>query len=177
MPNAHRKVKRRRGTEEHEPRTNPLLYCVRLGFFAGLIWGTLRWFLYTLHFTKVIPGFLADPFFRIAFLKTGWGHVVGVGSFIVFSIIAALVYYVILGRIAGPWPGLIYGALWWCFWFAAFGPVLAMMEPAYKIGYNTLATEFSIFLLWGLFIGYSIAYEFTDEASREPALSFNRMRG
>ena len=172
MPYAHRKMNLHRDREERRHRTAPVSYCIKLGFFAGLLWGGFRWVLYTIHFTKTIPAFLVDPFFRIAFLKTGWGHVIGICSFIVFSMVAALIYYYVLGRIAGPWPGLFYGAFWWCVWFLTAGPLLAMVEPVYKIGYNTISTELSVFLIWGLFIGYTIAFEFNDETSREPVKLF-----
>ncbi|WP_235946598.1 YqhR family membrane protein [Paenibacillus glycinis] len=149
--------------------TNPFFYCLQLGFFAGLIWGLVRWLLYIIHFTKVLPGFLADPFFRQSFLKTSWGHLLGIGFFIVFSILAALLYKLLLGRIAGPWPGLFYGLFWWAVLFPLAGPALGLFQPITKIGYDTIFTECALFLVWGLFIGYTIAFEYTDEASREPA--------
>lgn len=162
------RIRRDRSDYNGKQRTDPFRYCLVLGFFAGLIWGTFRWVLYLVHFTKVIPGFLADPFFRIAFLKTGWGHVVGIGSFIIFSIIATLLYKLLFGRLKGPLPGLAYGALWWGAMFIVIAPVFNMTMPINKIGYDTLVSEMCAFLLWGLFIGYSISFEYNDEASREP---------
>ncbi|WP_274651769.1 YqhR family membrane protein [Paenibacillus humicola] len=172
MAHAHRKPNLHRLRERRRNVTNPAGYSLMIGFFAGLLWGGLRWLLYIVHFTHVIPAFLLDPFFRLSFLKTGWGQLAGLGGFILFSIAAALIYYYTLGRIAGPWPGLVYGFFWWCVWFAAVGPLLRMMEPLHKIGYDSMTTELCVFLMWGLFIGYSIAYEFNDETSREPVKLF-----
>ncbi|WP_308639022.1 YqhR family membrane protein [Paenibacillus silvisoli] len=160
--------KRSGGTDYGGKQTNPFTYCLKLGFFAGLIWGLLHWLLFLIHFTKVSPGYLVEPFFRESFLKTFWGQLVGVGAFIVFSIIATFIYKVMLGRIPGPWPGLIYGLVWWLLLFLTIGPVMQIVDPINKIGYDTIATEGSLFAVWGLFIGYTIAFEFTDEASREP---------
>ncbi|OMF34237.1 hypothetical protein BK133_13040 [Paenibacillus sp. FSL H8-0548] len=148
--------------------TNAWLYSIKIGFFAGLIWGCVRWLFYEMNFTKVMPGFAADPFFKVSFLKTAWGSVVGIGFFIILSIVAALLYKFTLGRLRGPWPGVLYGAVWWAILFIAVGPMLGIMEVISKVGWNTIYTEFCVFLLWGVFIGYSIAFEFTDEASREP---------
>lgn len=148
--------------------TNKWMYGLKIGFFAGLLWGIVRWLFYEMKFTKELPGLMADPFFRSTFLKTGWGIVIGIGSFIIFSIIAALLYMFVLGKLRGPWPGLLYGAVWWAIVFLALGPLLSITQPIRTAGWNTLSSEFCIFLLWGLFIGYSIAFEFTDEASREP---------
>jgi hypothetical protein len=156
------------GSSDTEGYTNPLTFCLSLGFFAGLIWGTIRGVAYWLKFTKLTPGLLADPFFRISFLKTGWGYAVGIGVFIVFSMICSLLYFALFGKIRGPHMGVVYGFLWWVVIFGFIGPLLGMSDKLTMIGWNTLFTELCIFLLWGIFIGYTIAFEFTDEASREP---------
>ncbi|WP_192043587.1 YqhR family membrane protein [Paenibacillus rhizovicinus] len=160
--------KKQRERYDESAHTNPFWYCLQLGFFAGLIWGATRWLLYLISFTKVLPGFLADPFFRQSFLKTFWGHLVGIGFFIVFSIIAAFLYKIALGRLSGPWPGLFYGLFWWLILFVMGGPLMGMFPHMNKIGYDTIFSECALYLVWGLFIGYTIAYEYTDEASREP---------
>ncbi|WP_338551853.1 YqhR family membrane protein [Paenibacillus sp. KS-LC4] len=153
---------------EGKHHTNIWTYCLSTGFFAGLIWGVLRWFFYEMKFTLELPGIMADPFFRSAFLKTGWGYVVGIGSYIVFSMIAALIYGLLLRKLKGPWPGVLYGLVWWAIIFLALGPLLHVTRSVWKTGWNTLSAELCVFLLWGVFIGYTIAFEFTDEASREP---------
>ncbi|MGO4544329.1 YqhR family membrane protein [Paenibacillus sp. 2TAB23] len=158
----------RNGYDKQQHHTNPWLYPIQIGFFAGLIWGIIRWMFYEMKFTKVLPGFAADPFFKESFLKTAWGEVVGIAFFVLFSIAAALLYKVALGKLRGPWPGVVYGAIWWAVLFVALGPLLQFTDGIRKEGWNTLYTELCVFLLWGLFIGYSIAFEFTDEASREP---------
>lgn len=159
---------RQHGSEE-ERRTNRFLYALQIGFFAGLLFGMLRWMFYLMQFTKELPGFLVKPFYKDAFLAQGWGGVTGVVFFILFSIGAAMLYMLLMGRLKGPWPGIVYGAVWWALLFAAAGPFLGLTMPAWKAGWNTFSTEICVFVVWGLFIGYSIAFEFTDEASREPA--------
>lgn len=148
--------------------TNPWTYSIKIGFFAGLIWGTIRWLFYEMKFTTESPGFAVYPFFQHAFLKSGWGLLVGIGSFILVSIVAAVLYKIVLGRLRGPWPGVGYGLVWWAIIFIGIGPLFGMTKNITIAGWNTLYTELCVFLLWGVFIGYSIAFEFTDEASREP---------
>lgn len=156
------------GCEAQQKHTNPLTFCLSLGFFAGLIWGVMRGIAYWFQFTKVLPSFLAEPFFRTSFLKSMWGYWVGIGFFIAFSMLCALLYYALFGRIGGPFMGVIYGLLWWVAIFGFVGPMMRFTPSLTTIGWNSLFTELCIFLLWGIFIGYSIAFEFTDEASREP---------
>ncbi|BFH61666.1 YqhR family membrane protein [Paenibacillus azoreducens] len=151
-----------------EGNTNPLIFAVEIGFFAGFIWGGVHWLFYVLHFTKVTPGFLGEPFLRHSFLESGLGQLAGWLLFIALSVIASIIYVFLFRKIKGPWPGIIYGIVWWCVIFALAGPSLGMVEPLNRIGWNTIVSEFCLFLLWGLFIGYTIAFEFTDERKREP---------
>lgn len=160
----------RSGERYRKQKTNRWVFALELGFYAGLIWGVTRFALYYLKFTLVIPGVMAEPFFRHAFLLTLPGHAVGLGCFIVFSILASFLYMVVLGRLAGPAPGIVYGFLWWALIFAVLGPILNATKPLRLLGWNSLLTELCIFLLWGVFIGYTTAFEFHDEASREPAV-------
>ncbi|MCA0754532.1 hypothetical protein KP806_05675 [Paenibacillus sp. N4] len=162
--------KHKKQNDDYTPRhhTNPWLFSLKIGFFAGLIWGTVRWLFYEMKFTTELPGFAADPFFHRSFLKSFWGILIGIGSFAIISIVAALLYKVVLGRLRGPIPGMIYGAAWWALIFLAIGPWMGITEWVTRAGWNTLFTELCVFILWGVFIGYSIAFEYTDEASREP---------
>lgn len=153
--------------DKQQHHTNRWMYAIKIGFFAGLIWGTVRWLFYVMKFTIESPGFVA-PFFQPAFLRSWWGLLVGIGSFVLISILAAVLYQIVLGRLRGPWPGVGYGLLWWAVIFIGVGPLFGMTKVITKAGWNTLYTELCVFLLWGVFIGYSIAFEFTDEASREP---------
>lgn len=148
--------------------TNVFTFALELGFFAGLIWGVIHWIFYILKFTQVIPAYLAEPFFKHVFLKTGAGHLVGLLFFIVFSILVSLIYAVLCRKLNGPWPGIIYGILWWIVIFIVVGPLLDMIKPLSELSVTTIISEFCLFLLWGLFIGYTITMEFTDERKREP---------
>ncbi|OPA81552.1 hypothetical protein BVG16_03130 [Paenibacillus selenitireducens] len=148
--------------------TNPVLYSLQIGFFAGLIWGGFRWFFFVFQFTTVLPGYLAEPFYKHSFLLSNYGHLVGWGYFTLFSILATMLYTFVLRKLKGAWPGLIYGVAWWSILYGAVGPMLGMMKPLNKMSWSTVTTEFCVFLLWGLFIGYSVAVEYTDERGREP---------
>jgi len=154
--------------KSQEGPTDPLGFGLQLGCFAGFIWGAIHWLFYTLKFTKVIPGFLGGPFFNDAFLKSGAGQLAGWLLFIALSVIASVIYVLLFRKLKGPWPGIIYGIVWWCVIFAAAGPPLHMAKPLNQLGWNSIVSEFCLFLLWGLFIGYTIAFEFTDERMREP---------
>jgi len=165
MANAHDHYRRNREERHH---TNPWLYPIQIGFFAGLFFGIFRWMCYEMRFTTLLPGYMLDNFFRHSFLATIWGYVIGIAGYIVFSIVMALLYKIVLGKLKGPWPGIFYGLAVWAILFAGIGPLIGIMGWLNQIGWNTIYTELCISTLWGVFIGYSIAFEFTDEVSREP---------
>ncbi|QLG39595.1 MULTISPECIES: YqhR family membrane protein [unclassified Paenibacillus] len=148
--------------------TKPFPFAVELGFFAGFIWGGLHWLSYLLHFTIVPLGFLAEPFFKHNFIYTAAGHLTGWLFFIVFSVLTSLIYTFTLKKWKGPIPGMGYGILWWLIIFVLVGPKLDMVKPLNRLTWDSIITEFCFFLLWGLFIGYTVAMEFTDERKREP---------
>ncbi|MFW5433078.1 YqhR family membrane protein [Paenibacillus apiarius] len=160
-----------------QKRTNPLKFALQLGFFAGLIWGGLHWLSYLFQFTIVVPGFLVEPFYKHDYLTTIKGQAAGLFFFILFSIAAAILYTLFLRKIPGPWAGMAYGLAWWIVLFIAIGPSIGLVPPVWKTTWNTIWTESCIMLLWGLFIGYTVATEFNDERLREPDEAKSQSQG
>ncbi|CAH0118582.1 MULTISPECIES: YqhR family membrane protein [unclassified Paenibacillus] len=148
--------------------TNMFWFSIQLGFFAGLIWGLVRWFFYWFRFTSVSPGFMLKPFYRASFWQSIAGHAAGTLLFILLSILATLIYTLLFRKLLGPWPGIVYGMLWWAILFVFAGPAAGMVNRVTHSNWNTIISEFCVFVLWGLFIGYTTAFEFNDERVREP---------
>lgn len=154
--------------KEEKPRTNKWGFAVYIGFFAGLIWGGIKIIENYFHLTSLSPGFLIEPFFLHNYLMTVQGYFIGWFAFIVMSIVASLLYAVFLAKAKGPWVGIIYGLVWWGVIFLLIGPVSGMTNWISFMEFNTIITDLCLFIVWGLFIGYSISFEFTDERVREP---------
>lgn len=154
----------------HNPKngTNIWMFTLEIGLFGGLIWGGIKGVFYFMRITTVVPGFMVEPFFKSNFLKSQPGYYVGWGAFIVFSLLATLIYVLLFRKFSGPVPGILYGIAWWVILFVLAGPALHLMEPLRKLSMNTIISEFCLYLLWGLFVGYSTAHEYTDERKREP---------
>lgn len=145
-------------------------FALYIGFFAGLIWGGFKQLFYFLEFTKAPPAFMLEPWLKAEFIRGAAGQWTGLGVFILFSLAAACLYGLMLSRVRGPWPGIAYGFAWWIALFVAIGPYAGMTPKLGKLDMNSMLTEACIFVLWGVFIGYSIALEFTDDRVREPGL-------
>jgi hypothetical protein len=147
--------------------SNPFKLALHVGFFAGLIWGGVRWLFYYFGLTDVLPGFLVEPFFKHDFLNGTGGYLVGYVSFIAMSIVAALLYALVARKLKGPWPGVLYGIAWFVLVYLLIGPMVGMLKPLGVLDWDSIWTDFSIFVIWGVFIGYTITMEFTDERSRD----------
>jgi hypothetical protein len=152
----------------HPAPTRPIPYSAKIGFFAGVIFGLVRWLATGLNFTEVTQAFLADPFVPRQWLSGFYWQLTGWVLFILMSVLAGVLYYVVLGRFKGPWPGLWMGVVWWGVFYAWLGPIVGAVPLLKEIGWSSLVTDFCLFIVWGLFIGYSIAFEMHDEVGREP---------
>lgn len=148
--------------------TKPIPFALKIGFFAGVIWGGFRLIAFYCNFTKEPAAFLIKMFILENQLNKPFGLIMGTISFIIFSIIASFLYLWFFRTLEGPWPGLWYGLGWWGLLFG-LGPILGFTKLSTNVTFTLAATDFCFFIIWGMFIGYSIAFEFTDEASREPA--------
>lgn len=145
-----------------------IYYALYIGFYAGIIWGGVRWMLYALQFTEVLPAFLIKPLVTRTFLHSWIGHVSGIAVFVLLSVVVALIYSLLLRKKKGPWPGIIFGFVWWVIVGVLVGPLLGLLPSLWKLDLNSILCDVCVFTLWGVFIGYSITLEFTDERSYEP---------
>ncbi|UJF31270.1 YqhR family membrane protein [Paenibacillus hexagrammi] len=156
------------GQSAQSMKTNRWFFSLYIGFFAGLLLGGLKIIEQYFKFTKISIGFLVEPFFKHEFLMTWKGTLIGWGFFTVFSIVAAYIYMITLWKLSGPWWGIGYGAFWWGAIYLLFGPFAGMTYWIHDLDLNSILSDFCLFLVWGLFIGYSIAVEYNDERTREP---------
>src|SRR5690606_7836568 len=138
---------------------------------AGVIWGLFAYIGYYIKFSTIKPNFLITPFVKKSFLSTWEGHLLGLFAFILYSIVAALIYAWLLYKRKGAWPGIAFGLVWWLLMYAFVGPYFDMLPPLRSLSTETWLSESCRHILWGVFIGYSITLEFTDERVREPARS------
>nr|WP_238357517.1 YqhR family membrane protein [Cohnella zeiphila] len=171
------KERRDRVRRRERGHSYPAVFSLSIGFFAGIFWGLARWFAVSLNFTKVPQAFLVDAWVKRSTLHSAGWHWIGLLLFVVMSVVAAMLYWLLLGRLHGPWPGLFFGAAWWAMLFLVVGPPTGTTEPVRTLGWNSIFTELCLYLIWGLFIGYSYAFEFHDESAREPKGSSGKRGG
>lgn len=158
---AEREQQRNEGT-----RRNRFWFAVQVGFYGALIFWFVRWIVHYFKFTEVNPGYLVSPFFSDDFLAGAAGYIVGFLSFLVISVIASLLYVLFASKMKGPWPGIGYGVLWFLILYMAIGMLFGLVPPLGVISWDSLWSDFTVYVFWGVFIGYTISFEYTDERQR-----------
>ncbi|WP_328588704.1 MULTISPECIES: YqhR family membrane protein [Bacillaceae] len=138
-----------------------------IGFFGGLIWSVLGYIAFYLNFTRVGPALALMPW-ALGDWKNGWmGQLVGIGFIAVVSIAVAFIYRMIFAKVNKPWPGIIYGLVLWILIFGLFNPMFPGLKPLTQLDLNTIITNICLYVVYGLFIGYSISYEYNERQVQE----------
>ncbi|TCS84016.1 YqhR family membrane protein [Tepidibacillus fermentans] len=140
---------------------------IQIGLAAGVIWGFLSLAAYYLQFTDVGPSIYAKPILNPDYVMTWQGHFIGLGFFIVFMILASLLYAQFFAKYASPWVGIGYGLFLWGLLFFVLNPFFHLTKQVQKLGLNTNSVMLSLYILIGLFIGYSISAEFNNQEQEQ----------
>jgi hypothetical protein len=136
-----------------------IAYVVYTGLFAGIFWSSIGCLAYFLNFTDIRSNVILEPW-AIGDWKTGWlGTVISIILMGVFSIISALIYYAVLKNIRNRWIGIIYGLVLFFLVFLVLNPIFPGIKPFQEIDRNTMITSACLYVVYGVFIGYSISYE------------------
>ncbi len=129
------------------------------GFFGGILWSAIGYFAYYLNFIKVEPNIILEPF-TVGTWRESWiGIVISIFAYGIISIVVAFLYYAILKKFKTVWVGAVYGIVLFLIVFIILNPIFPSMKPFFKLDVNTIITSVCLYLVYGVFIGYSISYE------------------
>jgi hypothetical protein len=153
---AEKKVK-----DDHEEKKHPTKSNGRtaiIGFWGGFIWSVFGFFTYYLNFSKVGPGLILAPWALGVWKKGLYGQLTGILAIALISIIVAFLYKWTLGKIRFMWIAIGFGLALWVLVFYIFQPWIPGLSPVLVLGRDTISTTISLYILYGLFIGYSISH-------------------
>ncbi len=105
----------------------------------------------------------AKPILNPDYVLTWQGHFIGLSFFIVFTLIVSLLYAQFLTKYPSPWVGIGYGLILWGLVFYVFNSWFHLTKPVHELGWNTNSVMISLYVLTGLFIGYSLSAEFNNQ--------------
>lgn len=136
-----------------------------IGVFGGLIWSSAALVCQLLNFSKIGPSLLFAPLPLGSWKNHLYGQFLAIACIGLISIAFALLYQLTLSRFKTIWVGIVFGIFLWAIVFFAAQPLLPGLPPLKKIGWNTLTTTLCLYVLYGLFIGYSIAFEIEENSN------------
>ena len=130
-----------------------------IGFWGGLIWSVMGFIAYYLNFTKYGPALIFAPW-ALGKWKNGlYGQLTAIVVIALLSILIAFVYKWTLGKVKTIWISAGFGVALWVIVFYIIEPWIPGLLPVLHIGADTISTSLCLYILYGLFIGYSISYD------------------
>lgn len=162
-------------TEEPKTKDNPKLEqnkqeqpasamgkVISIGFIGGVFWSTLAYLAYFLNFTEVSPNLILQPFALGDWKEGTLGNIISIVLIGVVSIGVALVYYAILKRFQSMWVGIAFGAALWALVFFILNPIFPNLDTVYELPRGTIVTTVCFYILYGVFVGYSISFDYNE---------------
>ncbi|MFX3622579.1 MAG: YqhR family membrane protein [Ectobacillus sp.] len=134
-----------------------------IGIFGGLFWAGVWYFLHIFSFSEVGPNYFILPFAFGDWKQGVWGNILGIIVMGVLSLGVAVLYGALFKKFQGVIPGILYGLVWWGILFLAVGFLSPVVKHALEFPRSTLVTTICIFVLYGVFITYSVSYEAMEE--------------
>lgn len=146
--------------QNRHPKTMSFMTLVILtGFIGGIFWSGLGFLAYLINLTDVHPNAILEPW-TIGNWKEGWiGTIISIILIGLVSILAALIYYALLRKFLSILVGIVYGVILFLLVFGILNPLFPGISPLQELSQNTIITSICLYILFGLFVGYTISYE------------------
>ncbi|WP_428909088.1 YqhR family membrane protein [Niallia sp. Krafla_26] len=143
-----------------------LTLVVITGFTGGILLSGLAYLAYVFDFTTISPRVILEPWTVGDWKKSWLGTVISILLIGAISILVALIYYGLLRKFKSMWVGIAYGLLLFLLVFFVLNPIFPGIPPFNDLNVNTLVTSICLYVLYGLFVGYTISYEELEINSR-----------
>ncbi|XJZ26188.1 YqhR family membrane protein [Bacillota bacterium Lsc_1132] len=137
------------------------------GFFGGIFWAIIGNIAYLFNFTEIRTNVILEPW-ALGDWKKGWlGTVLSLLLIGIFSVAAAYIYSALLKKLKGIWPGIGYGVVIFLLIFFVLNPLFPSIRPFTDLSRDTIITSICLFIVYGMFIGYSISYEYQNQQGKD----------
>jgi hypothetical protein len=142
--------------------TSLLMDTIMIGFFGGIIWGFVAHVAHYFNFMDFNPKFILTSWTKADWVYGWLGVVMSLFIFGILSVLAGLLYYAVLKKIKSIFGGIIFGFILWVMLVFILRPMFSGVPSYSEMKTHTWITSICIFILYGLFVGYSISYEHNE---------------
>ncbi|TDL82339.1 YqhR family membrane protein [Peribacillus frigoritolerans] len=139
------------------------------GFAGGVIWSLLGYLAYVLNLTEISPNLLLQPFILGEWKNGVMGNFVSVFCIGILSVGTALLYYLVLKRFSSMFVGLAFGLSLWALVFFLLNPIFPNLKSVFELERLTTVTTICLYILYGVFVGYTISFEHNEILSKKNA--------
>lgn len=148
----------------HSSQQNPpiIKYVVVIGLFGGLLWCLVGFGFTFLNFMDVSPRFILTSWFDGKWINKVLGMFISLIIYCCLSVLFALLYYGVMRKIKSVFGGIIFGILLWLLLFGLISPMFSDLPSFAQMNFNTGFSSFCLFLLYGVFVGTSVSYEYQE---------------
>lgn len=146
---------------------------VVIGLFGGIFWSLLSYLTYIFNFTELSPNLILKPWILGDWKNRVLGQFIGILMIGIISIGVALLYYALLKKFQSIWVGAAFGIALWLIVFYVFNPIFPDIKTVGELERNTVITTICFYILYGVFIGYSISFEENEMRAERRAVATN----
>ncbi|WP_051189029.1 YqhR family membrane protein [Halalkalibacillus halophilus] len=147
-----------------ENHSSIIMKSIITGMFGAFIFGSIFSFTYFLTFTDLShASFTLRPFIQDSWVDQFWGEIVSLIIIILLGAIPGYLYYATLKKLTGWLPGFVYGLVIWGIVYIGIGLLLPNIPPLNELGSDTIVTSVCLAVLYGVFVGYTISYDYHGE--------------
>lgn len=95
------------------------------------------------------------------------GQILSILVISLLSIGIACLYYLLLKKYDGVMPGIIVGIIIWFILFWLMEPIFPNIPEFYRLDGNTIVTTICLFILYSVFISYSISFAYLQHIDKK----------
>ncbi|OEH94476.1 YqhR family membrane protein [Bacillus solimangrovi] len=147
---------------EQNKREVPMSRAARIasiGFSGGLIWSSVGFITYYFNFVEWNPSFVLEAITTGDWRAGVLGTFIGILFISIISIGVAFVYSFALKQVDNVFGGILFGLALWGAVFYLFNPLFPSVKPVSEWDFNSIVTSLCLYILYGVFVGYSISFD------------------
>ncbi len=133
-----------------------------VGFVGGVLASFLGIVAHYFHVMDFSPKFILTSWSNQAWVKEWQGFLITILLFGILSIVIAFLYYFLLKKMKSMIAYILFGIICWLLFLLIFSPMFKDLPGLTKMSANSIITSLCIFVLYGVFIGYSISFDYKE---------------
>lgn len=143
---------------------------VIIGFVGGLIGSVLGMIAYYFNFMDFSPKFILTSWSNQGWVKAWQGFLLTMILYGILSIGIAFLYYLLLKKVKSMIAYMLFGVVCWLLFIIALNPIFRDLPSLAKMSGDSIITSICLFILYGVFIGYSIYFDYHEYIREEEGL-------